>query len=305
MNYIQLSLDTGFTHMHFLMYVNIGVGLIVMYYLYPWIKLFFDHYIFYRNREKIIVVGQSRMARRFANDAAEKGKKIVLITTKEQNNFSDELKGKGIKLRLVKEVSERKLRLAGINHAKSCLVASDDDEYNISMANLIGQYKRNKGGKKLKLIVGVKDWQTRNLLIDQVNSFNSTPYVSIRFYDMGQSVARLIYDKYSPNRYVDDSTVGNNKKAICIVGYNEVAKNFLIENCILSQFPDDDKLKVFLVCKKAKYHLEEFVNTFPALTEFIDISPIELHNTSFSTKYEWDKNFIDNKTGICLIHHPL
>ena len=51
------------------------------------------------------------------------------------------------------------MRLAGINHANSCLVASDDDEYNISMSNLIGQYKRNKGGKKLKLIVGVKDWQ--------------------------------------------------------------------------------------------------------------------------------------------------
>ena len=50
--------------------------------------------------EKIIVIGQSRMAKRFANDAAEKGKKIVLITSKEQNNFSDELKGKGIKLNI-------------------------------------------------------------------------------------------------------------------------------------------------------------------------------------------------------------
>ena len=151
MNFIQLSLDTGFTHMHFLMYINIGIGLLLFYYLYPWIKLFFEHYFFYRNREKIIVIGQSRMARRFANDAAEKGKKIVLITSKEQNNFSDELKGKGIKLNIVKEVSERKLRLAGINHANSCLVASDDDEYNISMSNLIGQYKRNKGGKKVKI----------------------------------------------------------------------------------------------------------------------------------------------------------
>ena len=120
-----MSLDSDFTHYHFLMYINIAIGAIIFYYLYPWLRLFIDHYIIFRNREKIIIVGQSRMARTFAIDAASTGKKVTLITNKNQNNFSDELKGKGIKLMLVKEINEVKLRLAGINHASSCLVASD------------------------------------------------------------------------------------------------------------------------------------------------------------------------------------
>ncbi len=297
-----MSLDSDFTHYHFLMYINIAIGAIIFYYLYPWLRLFIDHYIIFRNREKIIIVGQSRMARTFAIDAASTGKKVTLITNKNQNNFSDELKGKGIKLMLVKEINEVKLRLAGINHASSCLVASDSDEHNISMSKFIGDFKRNKGGKKLKLIVGVQDWQARNLLIDQVNSFNSTPYVTIRFYDRCQSVARLIYDRFSPNRFVDDTTTKNNKKAICIVGYNEVSKNFLIENCILSQFQDGGKLNVFLLCKNATHLLEEFSNTFPALTEFISIYPVELHNTSFSSNYDWDKNFTDNIFNIDAVY---
>lgn len=308
---------SGFTHGHFLMYVFIISCFAFLYYVFPWIKVFFEDQFIYKKREKIIIIGQSRMARNFAKDAAQKGKKIVLISTKEQNNFADELKFKGIKLVLAKDVNEKKLKLAGINHASSCFVASNDDEYNISMANLIGLYKKKKGGKKLKLIVGIENAQTRNLLIDQINSFNSTPYVSIRFYDIKQSVARHIYDQYSPNQYVDDSTVKNNSKAICIVGYNETSENFLIENCILSQFPDNNKLKIFLVCKDAQLKLETFMQKYPGLIDFVSIYPVELHSASFSTlnnssfstkyvslstKYEWDQKFIENVPNIDAVY---
>ena len=80
-----MSLDSDFTHYHFLMYINIAIGAIIFYYLYPWLRLFIDHYIIFRNREKIIIVGQSRMARTFAIDAASTGKKVTLITNKNQN----------------------------------------------------------------------------------------------------------------------------------------------------------------------------------------------------------------------------
>ena len=208
---------------------------------------------------------------------------------------------------------KKKLKLCGIHHASSCFVASDDDEFNMSMANIIGLYKKKKGGKKLKLIVSVKNSHTRNLLIDQINSFNSTPYVSIRLGDIDQSVARHIYDKYSPNRYVDDSTNSNNSKAICIVGYNATSENFLIENCILSQFPDNKKIKIFLVCRDAQRNVEFFMKKFPGLIDFISIYPVELHSSSFSTldnssfstkyvslssKYKWDKKFIENIPNI-------
>ncbi len=302
MNFFQINLHTGFTHMHFLMYILIGVGVIVIYYLTPWIKLFFEHFLIYKKREKIIILGQSRAARRFANDASEKGKKIILISTKQENNFSDELKSNGIKLVIVKEVNEKRLRLAGINHSSSCFVASDDDEYNISMANLIGQYKRKKGGRKLKLIVSVKNWHTRNLLIDQINTFNSTPYVSIRFFDISQSVSRLIYDKFPPTRFADDSTLQNNKKAICIIGYNEISQNFLIENCILSQFPDNEKIKILLICNGAINQLNEFKKKFPALIDFISILPVELPDSSFSNNYDWDQNFLENIPNIDAVY---
>jgi hypothetical protein len=329
MNILEINIDvtsiadeflhpkSGFTHGHFLMYVFIISLCIFLYYISPWIILFFEDHFLFKKREKIIVIGQSRMARSFAIDAAQKGKKIVLISGKEENIFSDELKHKGIKLHLVKEVNEKKLKLSGINHATSCFVASNEDEYNISMANQIGLYKKKRGGRKLKLIVGVKNTQTRNLLIDQINSFNSTPYVSIRFYDISQSVARLIYDKFPPSRYVDDSTNKNSSKAICILGFNDTAENFLIENCILSQFIDNKKLKIFLVCKDAQTNVEGFMQKFPGLLDFISIYPVELHSSSFSTldnssfstkyvslssKYEWDKKFIENIPNIDAVY---
>ena len=85
---------SDFTHGHFIMDVVIVSLIVLFYYIFPWIRLFFEDHFIYKKREKIIVVGQSRMARNFAIDVAKRGKKIVLISTKEQNNFADELKFK-------------------------------------------------------------------------------------------------------------------------------------------------------------------------------------------------------------------
>ena len=46
---------------------------------------------------------------------------------------------------LIREINEVKLRLAGINHASSCLVGSDNDECNISMSKIYRRLQRKKG----------------------------------------------------------------------------------------------------------------------------------------------------------------
>ncbi|MDB4533915.1 NAD-binding protein, partial [Vicingaceae bacterium] len=171
----------------------------------------------------IIIIGISRIAMRLAHDSANKGKKVVVISEHGEDTLSDELVSKGITVLHKKHINEKVLISAGINHASSCLVVSDDDEYNITISDFISKMKKRKGAKNpLNLIVHVENWYTRNLLIDQISSFNSTPNLAIRFFDIHQSVAKLIYDQFPPHQYVNDETKTNNERVICILGNNEI-----------------------------------------------------------------------------------
>jgi hypothetical protein len=273
----------------------IGFLLILIIFLKPWFKVIKGIPLFNASQELIVIIGSSRIAFRLAHDAADKGKKVVLISESGEDTNSDQLSAKGIQVLHKKKINSRALLLAGINKASSCLVVAEDDELNITISDFISKIKKKKGsGKKLNLIVHVQNWYTRNLLIDQISSFNSTQNLSIRFFDMDQSVAKLVYDNFPPHLYVNDETKTNDERVICIVGMNKVAEAFILENVILSHFPKSNPLKIFFLCEGSRQVILDFNRKFPALAEFISLHPVELLNTSFSSQHAWDTIFIDS-----------
>jgi hypothetical protein len=125
----------------------IGFLIILFFILRPWVKVFNKIKIFGTSDEYILVIGMSRMAMRIAHDSRNSGKKVVFISELNKNTLTDELVNKGVKVINVKTIDEESLIQAGVNKATSCLILSDDDEYNISVANFVADIKKKKGGK--------------------------------------------------------------------------------------------------------------------------------------------------------------
>lgn len=245
--------------------------------------------------EYILVVGLTKIGLRIALDSKEKGKKVLVLSEEGENTFSDQLKSKGIQVINVKAINENALKNAKLRRTSSCLIVTSDEDHNINISNLISDIAK-KGGliNKLQLIVQVENWYSRNLLIDQVSAFSSTNNLSIKFFDFHHNSAKLVYDKYPPHQFVNDETRLNNEKVICVIGQNATAESFILENTILSQYQDNNQLKVMLFSKNADSWVNSIRQKFPFIDDYIKLEPIELLNSSFSNYQSWSDTFKSN-----------
>jgi hypothetical protein len=242
--------------------------------------------------EYIIVIGLTKIGLRIALESKEQGKKVVVLSEDGENTFSDQLKSKGIQVINVKGVNESALKKAKIWSASSCLIVTSNEDHNINISNLISDIAKKDGLiKKLQLIVQVENWYSRNLLIDQVSAFNSTNNLSIKFFDFHHNSAKLVYDKYPPHKFVNDETRLNNEKVICVIGQNATAESFILENTILSQYQNDDQLKIMIFAKNAESWVNSIRQKFPFIDDYIKLEPIELLNSSFSNYESWSDTF--------------
>ena len=146
----------------------------------------------------------------------------------------------------------------------------------------------------MQLIVQVENWYSRNLLIDQVSAFSSTNNLSIKFFDFHHNSAKLVYDKYPPHQFVNNETKSNNEKVICVIGRNATAESFILENTILSQYQNSERLKIMAFAKDAALWITSIRQKFPFIDEYITIEPIELVNSSFSNYESWSEKFKSN-----------
>lgn len=248
--------------------------------------------IFSIQPEYILVIGLTKIGLRIALDSKENGKKVVVLSEVGENTLSDQLKSKGIQVINVKAINKRALKKAKIWSASSCLIVTSNEDHNINISNLISDIAKKDGLiKKLQLIVQVENWYSRNLLIDQVSAFNSTNNLSIKFFDFHHNSAKLVYDKYPPHKFVNDETRLNNEKVICVIGQNATAESFILENTILSQYQNDDQLKIMIFAKNAESWVNSIRQKFPFIDDYIKLEPIELLNSSFSNYESWSDTF--------------
>ena len=258
-----------------------------------WIRNFIAKFTL--ENEYILVIGLSKIGLRIALDSNEQGKKVVVLSEEGENTFSDQLRTKGIKVVNVRNINEKSLKRSGIHRASSCLIVTLNEEHNINISNLITAIVKKNGIKnKLEVIVQEENWYSRNLLIDQVSAFNSTNNFSIRFFDFHHNSAKLVYDKFPPHEFVNDETRTNDKKVICVIGKNATAESFILENTILSQFQNSELLKIMVFARNSKSWLSDLRQKFPFIDEYIELEPVELLNSSFSSHESWDASFKAN-----------
>ena len=248
-----------------------------------------------KHREYIVIIGLSKIGMRIAEDCKAQAKDVIVLSEEGENTFSDQLKSKGIPVINVKNINEKTLRKGKIRRASSCLIVTSNEDHNINISNLISDIAKKDGLiNKLQLIVQVENWYSRNLLIDQVSAFSSTNNLSIIFFDFHHNSAKLVYDKYPPHQYINDETRTNNEKVICVIGKNATAESFILENTILSQYQNSERLKIMAFAKNADSWIKDIRQKFPFIDDYIILEPIELLNSSFSNYESWTEKFKSN-----------
>ena len=150
-------------------------------------------------------------------------------------------------------------------------------------------------------MVHINDDDLKNLLSDYLD-VSTTNSVDVQPFNINEITAQLVYDQFPPHLYLSDETSRDTEKIICIVGDNDIARSFLIENSILSQYGDAKKLKVFLITENAELYYKTITKQYPNLGDFLEMIPVELRNHNFSSKHPWDERFLNSINSIDVVY---
>jgi Trk K+ transport system NAD-binding subunit len=255
----------------------------------------------FRYRDHIVVFSLNTVGQKIAIELLAKGYQVVVVESDKENSFIHQLKEKGGLVLIGNGTDGKTIGNSGLALAKTCIIAGEDDKENMETANEILFYRESKNTEdSIKILLHITDNNNINVLKDYLDIHNEDEDYDLETFNVSQLAARKIYDLYPPHNYINPEQ--DEENIIAIVGYNQAAEEFLLENIILSHYPELTKLQVYLVDKDADLHFNDFSYKYPFHSEFIDIIPVKLHNGSFYANFALSKKHIEKLSKARIVY---
>jgi hypothetical protein len=252
-------------------------------------------------RGHIIVFSLNEIGHKLVKELLEKGHKVVIIEPDKENNFIYQIKELGGLIITGNGSDGNVINDAGIALAKTCVICGNSDQENMEIANQVLFFRQKKEAQdSLKILLHISDNNNINVLKDYLDIHNQDEDYDLETFNVSQMAARLIYDLYPPHEFLNPDK--DEENSIAVIGYNQAAEEFLLENIILSHYPELTNLKVYLIDKDADTHFNEFNYKYPFHSEFIDLNPVKLLNGSFYANFAWSKKDIEKLSKVKVVY---
>jgi Trk K+ transport system NAD-binding subunit len=252
-------------------------------------------------KDHIVVFSLNTVGHKIASELLDKKYKVVVVEPDKENSFIYQVKEKGGLVLSGHGADGKVINDAGITTARTCIIAGDNDQGNMEIANeVLFERQKKVVGESLKILLHITDDNNINVLKDYLDIHNEDEDYDLETFNVSQLAAKKIYDLYPPHEYINHEEEEEN--AIAIVGYNQVAEEFLLENVILSHYPELSNLKIYLLDKEADLHYNKFNFKYPFCSEFIELIPINLLNASFYANFAWAKKDIEKISKVKVVY---
>lgn len=260
------------------------------YWTYLNVKLFF--------KKHIIFCGLSDIAIILINDYLKKDKdcKIIVIENDETLILNQLFNKRHVKLINGNALDLSILKKSKVFKAKTVFALTDNEKYNISIANEIQdlyiKYPR-KNGNLLNVIIHISDFY--NIRIFKNFQEKKIPNLDFHAYNIYQKAAAFIVDKYSPDLYKPISEGNDFLPNILVHGLDICGESIIIESAHLYHFANLRKTKITVVDTDiiSKKHL--FFKKYPFIADVVEIE--------FYEEVEFFNTFLrlPNNISVCII----
>lgn len=253
----------------------------------------------YRNH--IVIFRLNHIGKTLALELLKKNYKVIVVESDEHNPFIESIKHHGGIVFTEKPSDIKTFEMAAVNQSKICILSSNRDELNIEIAGSLASYLLTNSKKAKtdphKIMVHINNAANEAILKDYFDIHNQDDHYDLETFNVYESAAKKIFDTYTPYKYLNFRDK-ESENAIAVIGFTDVAEAFIVENMILSHFPESEKLKIYLVDEHADNHFNHLNYKYPYLSEFIEIVPVKLLNATFFANFAWSKTHIEKLSKI-------
>jgi hypothetical protein len=273
----------------------IGVYSLLYAYVYKW-------YIRYKirttYRQHIVIFSLDVVGLEFCLDLLRKKYKLIVVEENTEHAHVEKIEKAGGIVLKKEDIEAKTFDMAAINVAHMCIVGHNDDKNNIELAAKIIEFLPKKiNALPVSILVHVKDDHNLQVIKQFIDINNIDEHYDLETFNIYKAAARKMYDLYPPHHFCNFSA-HDTENAIAIIGYNQVAEEFLTENLILSHYSESKNLKIYLVDKEADQHFEAFRFRFPFFADFVEIVPVKLLNENFFANFSWSKAYIEKLSQV-------
>jgi len=277
--------------------IMFGYGIYSLLYKYIY-NVFARLKIRYGYRNHVIVFSMKLVGADFFADLLTNNYKVILVEEPSENPYFEKVKKDGAVVFKTDDYGTRLFDTMYVSHASACVVAFEDDSKNIELSLKLIKYLREKGHKHtVRVLMHIDERNNMEVIKDYADISNAEENFELELFNIYSAAAKKIYDHFPPHNYFDFANP-DNENAIAIVGYNEAAEDFIIENIILSHYQDGHNIKIYLADKEADNHLNHFMHKYPFCREFVDIIPVKLLNNKFFANFNWSKELIEKLSKV-------
>ncbi|TND04551.1 MAG: hypothetical protein FD123_3820 [Bacteroidetes bacterium] len=237
----------------------------------------------YLRRNYVVIIGLTRIAMQMASQLAAQGRKVTVIAPGKLRSEAVMLRKRGVIVLVSEETGSDVLVKSGIAHAQTSLVATGNDADNLNIVELLKEIKHHRFPRhRLRILVHIQNTQSVSLMKDYMPPGNKQGSAEVIPFNEKMLAAQQVFDLNPPYRTLNGDMRGQNEESICVIGYNETARFFLVENCILSPYPGKRRMKIYLIAEDAAGCREKLVRECPYIEDFQEIIAVELRDYTFS-----------------------
>ncbi len=252
----------------------------------------------YTFKRHVIVFSIEKLGTGIFKDLLANKYKVILAEGNESHPYLETIRREGIIHFSDTGHTDRLFDTMHVSRARACVIAFNDDNVNIELSLKLIRYLREKAAKNNVLVLThISRAGNMELMKDYVDIGSADNNFEFEAFNIYSAAAKKIYDHYPPHRYFDFKNQ-DEEKSIAVIGYNQAAEEFIVENIILSHYKGCRSIKIFLVDRNADDLLHELMYKYPFCREYVDIVPVKLLNDKFFANFNWSKELIEKLSKV-------
>ncbi len=174
---------------------------------------------------------------------------------------------------------EESLKELNLKNLSNAIISTADGSLNISIASLLAKELKCKDRKKIFVRVENRDLS----VLFRQNVVKSCKNADIAVYSLYENIAKKLFERHSILGNMRDIIKTNEEFAIAVVGDSALCAEIIYHIAILSNLPNQNTLKLYLVDKNAKSFYKRLKKLFWNIDKIkhIDIALVERDSDSF------------------------
>ncbi len=230
---------------------------------------------YYRNHA--IVSGLNDRSRHLISDLLTNGGKVIVITSIPHAWKLDKVEKEGAVIIEGDLTSRTFLRHINAARAKYLIFVDDNDEKNVADAIAVNDYLAVSGKHRHQLLyTHISD----DLKLDEISGLHlldGLPLTKkddlnceIRIFSAYERASRLIFNKYSPDRFVKVTSPSDPQVRVAVIGSGSLAQSMIIRFARLGHFANLKKMQVCLFQEEPSM-ASRLERSFRPIRQFIDL----------------------------------